>query len=97
MITLCDRCGLCLDEAHPRFIVEIQVTADVSPSLDTDLSEEEVHQALLEVMDQLEKLSALEAENEVHQKMVFVLCAGCRAKFVQNPLGTGLSRPRCLQ
>ena len=96
MSTACDRCGVELPEEALRYIVEIHVTADVTPVLDVDISEAEVEAALEEVLEELEQADPGEAEAQVHSRFVYLLCPSCRARFVKDPIGTGHSGSRPL-
>lgn len=93
----CDRCGRWLDDHSVRYIVEIAMTADVSPGLDLDLSEEEVAASIRAVMSQLERVGEEDAMQQVHQRMVFILCPACRARFGNNPLGGDGAKSGSLQ
>ena len=87
MARACDRCGRLLEESALRYIVEISVTADVPPELDPALFDLDVRAEISRLLERLEAMSAEEAEAEVHQKMVYLLCPTCRKVFIQNPLG----------
>ena len=89
MSRACDRCGVMLGESDLRFVIEIQVTADVAPVLDLDISDDAWKQALQEVLEQAARTPKPELEAEVHQRLAFLVCPRCRLKFVADPLGSG--------
>ncbi len=97
MARACDRCGRLLEETEVRYIVEIAVTADVPPEIDPSLFEQDVAAEMARLLRALESVSQEDAEAEVHQKMMYLLCPSCRRVFVQNPLGRIGGWPSFLQ
>ncbi len=83
----CDRCGngLLLD-APVRYEVKIEVTSAYDP---LELTAEDLAQAEEELKALIEKLrnySEKQAQDEVHRRLAFDLCATCQKGFLANPL-----------
>jgi SHS2 domain-containing protein len=89
MSAACDRCGRVLEEGALRYLVEIQITADVAPTLDLDMTDEQVEAAILEVIDQMSATTEAEAEAQVHERLAYVLCPHCRVRWAADPLACG--------
>jgi hypothetical protein len=84
----CDRCGagLLLD-APVRYEVTIDVRAAYDP---LELTAEDLARAeseLKALVDALRDHPADKAQDEVHRRLAFDLCAACQKRFLANPLG----------
>lgn len=84
-------CDLCQRSIEPRselrYVVKMEVYAAVEESECEDIFEEEDH--LEEIQDILQRLEDSEDDrlgDDVYKTMRFDLCAGCRQKFLKNPL-----------
>ncbi len=84
----CELCGRKLGEEETRYVVRIEVMADVSPVLDDRLSKEEVEAAIADLLEKLTRLARPEIEAEVYQEMVYVLCPACRKVFAADPFSS---------
>lgn len=85
----CDMCGR---EMHPeelRYVVNMDVTLAQDPlECATDDDEDADHlEELTEMIQQIEATGEEQLADEDLQKLRFDLCASCRKKFVDNPLG----------
>ncbi len=81
------KCGKDLPEGSLKYVVDIRVYADFDGVLhfpEGDI-EEEVHQ----LMEEIEQMDAHELEKEVYQELGFLLCKGCRDRFMEDPLSRG--------
>ncbi len=81
----CVKCGKSLPEGSLKYVVDIRVYADFDGVLnfpEGDI-EEEVGRMKIERMD------PRELEKDVYQEMAFLLCKGCRDRFVEDPLSRG--------
>jgi hypothetical protein len=84
----CDRCGngLLLD-APVRYEVRIEVKSAYDP---LELSDEDLAragEALKQAMEQVRRLGAQEAMDEVYKEFRFDLCRTCQKLYIQAPLG----------
>ncbi len=70
-----------------KYVVDIRVYADFDGvlSLPGEDIEEEVHR----LMGEIERMDPGELEKDVYQEMAFLLCKGCRDRFVEDPLSRG--------
>jgi hypothetical protein len=83
----CLRCRKRLPEGSLKYVVDIRVYADFDGVLNLpggDI-EEEVHR----LMGEIERMDPGELEKDVYQEMAFLLCKGCRDRFVEDPLSRG--------
>ena len=87
----CDLCGTAIPP-HAHYVVRIDVFADPSlPELSTaDVDELTSENQFAILMSELELMSVDEAQDQVHRRFEYKLCAACQRRFLANPLG----RPR---
>ena len=84
----CDRCekGLLLDE-DVRYQVHIVVQAAYDPM---EISREDLKKTTSfswkELMKSLEKLTAEEAQDQIHRELHFDLCPPCQKLYLASPL-----------
>ena len=87
-------CELCAAKlpVHASYVVRIDVFADPSlPELSTaDVDELTSENQFAILMSELELMSVDEAQDQVHRRFEYKLCAACQRRFLANPLG----RPR---
>jgi len=71
-----------------RYILKMEVYAAYDPMELTgeDIAKEHSKE-LAERLEKMKGMNAGEAEDGVHKRMEFDLCAGCQREFVKNPLG----------
>jgi hypothetical protein len=79
----CARCGAELPPGSLKYLVTIHVTAD----FDGRLPEEGGMEDLEAFMKQLDSPQTAELEKDVYQSQGWLVCPGCKAAFLANPLG----------
>ena len=84
----CDLCHRTLP-AHESFVLKMDLYAD--PSMPELTSEEiaaaDFDEALSDVLDQVQQMTADELQDGVHRHFEFRLCPVCHRRFLNNPLG----------
>lgn len=90
----CDLCGKDLTvSGDPRFVVKIEAFPGFDPTeLTEDDLEEDHMEAVSQILQRDEALSADEVASSMHKGFRFDLCEACHAKFVKDPLGKELVR-----
>lgn len=88
---LCDRCLKELISGRGEFY-EIKIDAKVDsapPILDSpsDLSKQDMDEQWGKVIKQLESISQVDAENQVHCRRRILLCGPCFQIWIENPAG----------
>jgi hypothetical protein len=81
------KCGKDLPEGSLKYVVDIRVYADFDGVLhfpEGDIAEE-IHR----LVEEIEQMDAHELEKEVYQELGFLLCKGCRDRFMEDPLSRG--------
>lgn len=86
----CDRCGDPLEDGALKYTVRIALTADFDGHL--GLADEAAEGSLGDALDAAAGLSEAELMEGVHQELAFLVCAGCRAALLRDPLGAGFLR-----
>jgi hypothetical protein len=83
----CLKCGKSLPEGSLKYVVDIRVYADFDGvlSLPEGDIEEEVNRLMLEI----DEMDPSELEKDVYQEIAFLLCKGCRDRFMEDPLSRG--------
>ncbi len=83
----CDLCGReIIPEISQYFVVRMEVLAKGQSELtDDDLSSDNL-EAVSQLLQNLEDEGITYQDAPARQVMKFDLCAGCRAKFVKDPL-----------
>ncbi len=81
----CRGCGKYLPSGSLKYIVQIHITAD----FDGHISEEEFNEEipLEQIVENLKKRPAEEAEKDVQESKAFFLCPVCRKSFAKDPFG----------
>jgi hypothetical protein len=79
----CSRCGGRMERGKTYYIVSVTLTAEVEEGIPADVSEG----SLNAIFAQIEEKSEQELEEEVYQKLQFILCKPCRDIFVSHPVG----------
>jgi len=88
----CDCCGRSIDPAdETRYVVRMEVYVAVDDGADPTADEDD---HLEEIEDLLERLDEIDADEDerLYKQVRYDLCAGCRERFVRNPLGRGATR-----
>lgn len=85
----CDRCREpLLVRSDVRYEVRIEVKAAYDPMEITDDDLDRDHRAeMAKLLQQLQGLSAEEAQNQVYRAFKFDLCPTCQRDYLKNPLG----------
>ncbi len=84
----CDRCKRVLGGDELRYVVRIEVQAQVDSTDGEELDDDRDH--LLELHEILERLDDEDAEydgEDVYQRRRFDLCPECQCKFMKDPMG----------
>ena len=84
----CDICGRPIPP-HAHYVVKIEVFADpaMPPVSKEELAELDFDQALRDLLEQMEGMSAEELQDQVHRTFEFRICRPCQMRFLVNPLG----------
>jgi hypothetical protein len=84
-------CARCSAELHPGrgdfFQVTIEAVADPSPPVVDDADPEEIRRGIENVLRELNDLTAQEAMDQVHRRLVLHLCGTCYRDWIENPVG----------
>jgi len=90
----CDLCGKDLTAAGDhRFVVKIEAYPGFDPTEITEADLDEDHmEAVSELLQRDESLSADEYDASLHKGFRFDLCPACHVKFLKDPLGKEYSR-----
>jgi hypothetical protein len=85
---LCDLCDRPVSP-HGHYIVKIDVYADPEMPAVTgeEMEEADYQQAMKELMEQMQGMTADELQDQVHRRFEFKLCRACQMRFLVNPLG----------
>jgi hypothetical protein len=85
---ICELCGAALPTLD-SYIVRIDVFAEPSiPAVSTeDLEESAPGEKIADLIEQMKHLSAEDAQDQVHRRFEYRLCAPCQRRFLANPLG----------
>jgi hypothetical protein len=81
------RCGKDLPEGSLKYVVDIRVYADFDGVL--RFPEGDIEEEVGRLMERIERMDPQELERDVYQEMAFLLCKGCRDRFVEDPLSRG--------
>lgn len=82
----CDLCGETVTE--DRFVVQMEVFATFDPDELVEADFEADHlQSVSETIDEIEKGEVDPPPDLKTQQLRFDLCAGCRVRFLDDPLG----------
>ena len=86
----CDGCDKDLPLGTSRYTVRVEITSDFDGFLpETDDGDPE--EALCSVLDQIDRMTEEELEDDVHLEAEMTLCKSCRDKLVESieDLGDG--------
>ena len=83
----CVKCGKRLPEGSLKYVVDIRVYADFDGVL--NFPEGDIEEEVNRLMGEIEGMDPGELERDVYQEMAFLLCKGCRDRFVEDPLSRG--------
>lgn len=81
------RCYCCekgLPEGSLKYVVEIKSFADFDGHLLPDYSGD-IEADMMELLEEMDEIDAKALEGDVYKELVFILCKGCRGKFLKNP------------
>lgn len=84
MSIYCERCRAKIAEGSVRYLVTVHATADVDENLPAEGGIEDLEA----VMRLIDMKTAEDHEHDVYESKAFILCPGCKAAFMKNPLGT---------
>jgi hypothetical protein len=84
----CDLCHRNLP-IHESFVLKMEVYADPSmpPMTAEEIASADFDEALSQVLDQVQHLTAEQLQDGVHRCFEFRLCPACHRQFLSNPLG----------
>ena len=84
----CDLCGRALP-VHESFVLKMDLYADPSmpPMTAEEIASADFDQALSEILDQVQDMTAEDLQDGVHRHFDFRLCPVCHRRFLRNPLG----------
>jgi hypothetical protein len=83
----CLKCGKRLPEGSLKYVVGIRVYADFDGVL--SFPRGDIEGELHRLMREIERMNSHELEKDVYQEMAFLLCKGCRDRFMEDPLSRG--------
>ena len=83
----CLKCGKSLPEGSLKYVVDIRVYADFDGVL--SLPEGDIEEEVNRLMGEIEGMDPSELEKDVYQEIAFLLCKGCRDRFMEDPLSRG--------
>ena len=83
----CVKCGKSLPEGSLKYVVDIRVYADFDGVL--NFPEGDIEEEVDRLMGEIEMMDPHELERDVYQEIAFLLCKGCRDRFVEDPLSRG--------
>ena len=86
-------CARCTAELHPGggdfFQVTIEAVADPSPPNSmTEDSPAELRRQIEQLLNRMQDISAREALDQVHRRLVIHLCGACFRLWIENPAGS---------
>ena len=91
----CDRCLKQLVPGRGDFFeVRIEAVADPTPpDFDEELAKDprQLQQQYQELLDQLQELSPLEAQDQVYRRVWLTLCNHCYKTWIEDPAGRATS------
>ena len=84
----CDLCGRDVD-VHASYVVRMDVFADpsVPPMTTEEIQSADFGQALDDLVEQMQGMTADDLQDTVHRRFEFRLCPACQRRFLANPLG----------
>jgi len=78
---------------HDSYVVRIDVFADPTTApIDTSDEQNDPKLVLPALLEQIQKMSAQELQDQVHRRMEFRICGHCQPGFLANPLGLPRTR-----
>lgn len=77
----CSRCGRQLKRGEVKYVIYISIVSDFDGVISVD-EKEDVNQ----ILDEANRFSEEELEEEVYEEMAFLVCKSCRDKFRSDPL-----------
>ena len=85
-------CARCARELRPGagdfYQVTIDAVADPSPPVvEKDESAADLRRQIEELLAEMQDLSAREALDQVHRRLVLHLCLACYVDWIENPVG----------
>ncbi len=88
---VCARCAAELTPGEGDFyVVHIEAFADPTPpTITADDLRRDRRAELQRVIEELQKLSAQEAMDQVYRTLTIYLCGACYRKWIEDPAGRG--------
>ena len=94
MKRFCDRCGKEIKEGEIFYNVRIEIWADDGQIIsDKEYFASKRKEYLNELLNQIEKFSAKELEEQIYKNLYYILCSDCRERFLANPISAPLENP----
>jgi hypothetical protein len=85
-------CARCTAELRPGsgdfFQVTIEAVADPAPPVvEDEKSPQELRREITQLLEEMNNISAREAMDQVHRRLVIHLCGRCYRTWIENPAG----------
>jgi hypothetical protein len=90
MSKICDKCRTELPDGSLAYEVKIQVAADFDGHLPEAGTAEEVEGRMRELASRMEQADADKLMRDVFHQERYLLCPGCRERYLANPLNLPL-------
>ncbi len=88
----CKLCGRRI-VIHDSYVVRIDVFADPTTApIDTSDEQNDPDVVIPALLEQMEKMSAEELQDQVHRRIEFRICCRCQPHYLANPLGLPRAR-----
>ncbi len=87
---MCARCGAAMRPGSLKYLVRIEVLADWDGHLAMIEDEEALDRAMRDALVAMAERDEDELLREVYQREVYLLCKGCRDRYLANPLNLPL-------
>jgi hypothetical protein len=94
MSKTCDKCGKEMADGSLAYEVKIQVYADFDGVLPEVKTPEEMEARLHELVDAMEGADPDALLRDVYHEERYLLCPGCRERYLANPLNLPLPDAR---
>jgi len=92
MIDRCPRCGMSFEKGKGRYVMSITFIADVDFVLDETASDTEGDTSNL--MDEIERSSEEELNDQVYKKNVYIICRKCKEELCADPFNNSNAQRR---
>ncbi len=83
----CHKCGRELPAGSLKYVLEVRSFADFDGYLEE--CEGDVEEGINELLNVMSGMDSDMLEDDISSELVFILCKGCRDRFVDDPFQTG--------